>query len=114
MHRLCSLSDLTPGEGLRVDSVAPPVAVFLAEDGTVHAIDDTCTHQDASLAEGWLEDGAVECPLHESRFCLRSGVPDGGPARGGVRVHRAEVVDGEVLVELSTAAPCLPPGVVSA
>ena len=32
-----------------------PIAVFNV-DGDLYAIDDTCTHQDASLADGWIED----------------------------------------------------------
>lgn len=109
--RACALDDLTPGEGLRIDSVSPPIAVFLTEEGTVHAIDDTCTHQDASLAAGWVEDCRVECPLHESTFSLETGAVDQPPAKLGVRVHHAEISGGEVLVELSAAEPNLPPGV---
>ncbi|GAA3067204.1 MULTISPECIES: bifunctional 3-phenylpropionate/cinnamic acid dioxygenase ferredoxin subunit [Actinomycetes] len=109
--RVCSLQDLTPGEGLRIDSVTPPIAVFLTEDGQVHAIDDTCTHQEASLAAGWLEDCRVECPLHESTFSLLTGDVDQPPAKRGVRVHQVEVRGDDVLVELSQDAPNLPPGV---
>ncbi|GAB3193802.1 bifunctional 3-phenylpropionate/cinnamic acid dioxygenase ferredoxin subunit [Nesterenkonia suensis] len=109
--RVCSLQDLTPGEGLRIDSVTPPIAVFLTEDGEVHAIDDTCTHQEASLAAGWLEDCRVECPLHESTFSLLTGGVDQPPAKRGVRVHQVEVRGDDVLVELSQEAPNLPPGV---
>ncbi|KAB1656656.1 bifunctional 3-phenylpropionate/cinnamic acid dioxygenase ferredoxin subunit [Pseudoclavibacter chungangensis] len=112
MLRICSLSDLTEDEGFRVESVTPPVAVFLTADHDVHVIDDTCTHQNASLAEGWVEDGCVECPLHTSRFSLTTGEADSPPAKLPVRVHRSEVVDGEVFVELSTATPNLPPGAV--
>ncbi|GAB3050255.1 bifunctional 3-phenylpropionate/cinnamic acid dioxygenase ferredoxin subunit [Sediminivirga luteola] len=111
MRRVCALNDLEPGEGLRIDDTSPPIAVFLTEEGTVHAIDDTCTHQDASLAAGWVEDCRVECPLHASAFSLLTGEADQPPARRPVRVHRAEVHDGEVWVEVSTAAPNLPPGV---
>ncbi len=111
MQRLCALRDLVPGEGLRVDTVVPPVAVFLTEEGTVHALDDTCTHQDASLAAGWVEDCRVECPLHASTFSLLTGEVDALPARQPVRVHRVEVTDGVVWAELSTAVPHLPPGV---
>ncbi|MDS2172608.1 bifunctional 3-phenylpropionate/cinnamic acid dioxygenase ferredoxin subunit [Nesterenkonia sp. CL21] len=109
--RVCSLQDLTPGEGLRIDSVTPPIAVFLTEDGQVHAIDDTCTHQEASLAAGWLEDCRVECPLHESTFSLLTGDVDQPPAKRGVRVHQVQVRGDDVLVELSQDAPNLPPGV---
>lgn len=109
--RACSLQDLIPGEGLRIDSVSPPIAVFLTEGGTVHALDDTCTHQDASLAAGWVEDCRVECPLHESTFSLVTGGVDQPPAKRGVRVHAVEIDGDDVLVELSQRAPVLPPGV---
>lgn len=109
--KACHLSDLTPGEGLRIDTVSPPIAVFLTEEGTVHAIDDTCTHQDASLAAGWVEDCKVECPLHESAFCLISGAVDQPPAKRGVRVHNVEIDGDNVMVALSQDAPNLPPGV---
>lgn len=48
------------------------IGVFYS-GGEYFAIDNTCTHEDASLATGWIEDGTVECPLHASVFCLRDG-----------------------------------------
>jgi 3-phenylpropionate/trans-cinnamate dioxygenase ferredoxin component len=65
MIRVCALADLPRGEALRVD-LDPPLAVFHTDDGEVYALDDTCSHQDASLADGWLEGCWVECPLHAS------------------------------------------------
>lgn len=109
--RVCAVSDLTPGEGLRITAVVPPVAVFLTEEGRIHALDDTCTHQEASLADGWVEDCAVECPLHASRFDLRTGEVDEPPAKRAVRVHIVEVDGDDVLLTLSDAEPNLPPGV---
>ncbi|WP_298132224.1 bifunctional 3-phenylpropionate/cinnamic acid dioxygenase ferredoxin subunit [Micropruina sp.] len=111
MLRICSLSELVEDEGVRFDTVTPPIAVFLTSAGEVYAIDDTCTHQDASLAEGWVEDCRVECPLHASTFSLLTGDVDSPPARRGVRAHRIEVVGDDVYVQLSALAPNLPPGV---
>lgn len=52
MIPVCRLEDLPVGESVRVDTT-PPVAVFNA-DGELYAIDDTCTHQDASSPRaGW-------------------------------------------------------------
>ncbi len=107
--RVCSLADLAPGDSLRVATVSPPIAVFHTHDGEVYAIDDTCTHQDASLADGWLEGCEVECPLHASRFDLRTGEVDAPPAKVGVRAHTATVSDGDVYVTLSADRPRLPP-----
>lgn len=111
MIPICPLTDIAPGDALRVSSVSPPIAIFHTEDGEVFALDDTCSHQDASLADGWVEDCRVECPLHASTFDLRTGSVDAPPAKVGVRAHRAVVYDGTVYVELSQDAPQLPPGV---
>ena len=113
MLRICPLADLPAGEALRVDDVSPPISVFHTDDGEVFAIDDTCTHQDASLADGWLEGCEIECPLHASRFDLRTGEVDAPPAKLGVRTHAVTVVDGDIYVTLSDEKPNLPPGVSS-
>ena len=104
------LSAIPPGEGVRVDA-APPIAVFHTDDGAVYAVDDTCTHQDASLADGWLEGCDIECPLHASRFNLRTGEVDAPPAKLPVRTHEVVIVDGVINVVLDDAPPNLPPGV---
>ena len=38
-----------------------------------YAIDDTCTHDDGPLADGWLEGDAIECPRHGARFDVKTG-----------------------------------------
>jgi nitrite reductase/ring-hydroxylating ferredoxin subunit len=99
---LCAVADLPEDEGLQVAVEGrPPVAVFLLEDGEIAVIDDTCTHQDASLAQGWLEGCEVECPLHAAAFNLRTGVPT-LPATVPVRVYAAEVRDGRVWADVSS------------
>src|SRR6185437_11872397 len=105
----CPLSALPLGGSLRL-ATDPPIAIFRTEDDEVFAIDDTCTHQEASLSDGWVEGCEVECPLHSSRFDLRTGNVDAPPAQRPVRTHPVSVVDGQVYVEPSAAAPNLPPG----
>ena len=106
----CPLQALPRGEAFRLD-IEPPVAVFHTEDGELLAIDDTCTHQDASLADGWLEGCQVECPLHSSRFDLRTGRADAPPAKLPVRTHQVVVENDTIYVIPSDAPPNLPPGV---
>lgn len=109
MIHACPLADLARGDAVRLE-LDPPVAVFHTEAGEIFAVDDTCTHQDASLADGWLEGCAVECPLHASTFDLRTGRVDAPPAKKPVRTHLVTVHDGEIYVTLSDAEPNLPPG----
>ncbi|KIQ20755.1 3-phenylpropionate dioxygenase [Rhodococcus sp. Leaf7] len=105
VHRVavCSTSALPPGE---VVTVTPPghtpISVFHTDDG-IFAIDDTCTHQDASLADGWVENCAVECPLHEACFDLRTGVPSGAPAKTPVRTYAVHVDDGSIVLDLPSS-----------
>jgi 3-phenylpropionate/trans-cinnamate dioxygenase ferredoxin subunit len=102
MIRVCTVTDLPVGEAVRILAHVP-VAVFNA-DGHLYAIDDTCTHQDASLADGWLEGCLVECPLHASAFDLRTGEPMAPPARDPVRTYPVHVVDGVILVDVPAVA----------
>ena len=99
----CTLDDLPPGEVVRLD-LDVPVAVFNVE-GELYAIDDTCTHAEASLSEGEVWECAVECPLHAAEFDLATGRPSGPPAIRPVRTHAVSVVDGDVVVHVGTPRP---------
>lgn len=100
MIPVCRLEDLPKGESVRV-ATSPPIAVFHTDDGDLYAVDDTCSHQDASLSEGWLEGCLVECPLHAASFDLRTGLPTCLPARRPVRTHGVVVEDGVVHVRIA-------------
>lgn len=102
MIRACELDELPPGDSVRVQADVP-IAVFNA-DGEFYAIDDTCTHQDASLSDGWLEDCMVECPLHAACFDLRTGHPTNLPAKKPVNTYPVVVYDGAVYVATTSSA----------
>ncbi|MVA75059.1 bifunctional 3-phenylpropionate/cinnamic acid dioxygenase ferredoxin subunit [Auraticoccus sp. F435] len=93
--KVATVSDLEAGEAVvveaKVTGTEDDIALFRDDDGTFYALDDTCSHQEASLADGWVEDGEVECPLHAARFCLRTGAALCLPATAPVRTHRVEL-----------------------
>jgi 3-phenylpropionate/trans-cinnamate dioxygenase ferredoxin subunit len=97
MIPVCAVGGIPAGEAVRVENGTEPIAVFNV-DGELYAIDDTCTHPDASLADGWLDGCTVECPLHASCFDLRTGKPTGPPAKVPVRTHEVLVRDGQIFV----------------
>ena len=98
--RVADLDDIPQGEGIAIDKAITGtednIALLRDTGDTVYALNDTCTHEDTSLADGWVEDGYVECPLHSSRFCLKNGEVQGPPATKNACPHRVEVRDGEV------------------
>jgi len=65
-------SDIPPGEMLKVESEGKVILVA-NDNGNYFAMDDTCTHQDASLSEGTLEGSTVTCPWHGSTWDCKSG-----------------------------------------
>ncbi|NBX22630.1 MAG: non-heme iron oxygenase ferredoxin subunit [Microbacteriaceae bacterium] len=97
---VCATSDLVQDQAHRVVVDGTPVAVVLDSNGDIHAIGDTCTHGDISLAEGFVEDGTLECWAHGSKFSLLSGKPLTLPAYEPVPVYEVALVDGNVFIDL--------------
>ena len=101
LQPLVSLSELPEVGAVRVDVEGEPIAVVRAEDGSIHVIDDTCSHAEVSLAEGEVEDCTIECWLHGSRFDLRTGRPIALPATRPIAVYPVTVEGDTVLADLS-------------
>lgn len=87
------------GKGVRVTVGDRAIAMFRIEDD-VYAIGDRCSHAEASLAEGEVWDGSVECPRHGSEFDLKTGEPGALPATVPVPVYDVVVEDGTVFLDL--------------
>ncbi len=100
--RVAAVADLPTGSGktFRINDHA--IAVFHI-DGTFYALDDTCSHAQASLGEGDMDSDelTVECPRHGSQFSLETGHPRNLPAYAPVHTYAVTVQDGEVFVEYS-------------
>ncbi|MFZ0024423.1 non-heme iron oxygenase ferredoxin subunit [Acinetobacter sp.] len=98
---LCLTSDVEQGEGLQVIIDGYPLlAVFHLEDGEFYVTDDTCTHGDASLADGEIDGCEVECPFHAGAFDIKTGEPCGAPCSIPLKTYTSFVRDGQVyLVE---------------
>lgn len=67
--------------------------------GEFHVTDNVCTHQYALLSDGYVEDGCIECPLHQARFDLRTGAALCAPATQPIRVYPVRVEGNDVLVD---------------
>ena len=63
---------LAEGKGTTFRVHDTNVAVFRV-GGTLHAVDDACTHEDGPLGEGDLSGTIVTCPYHDWRFDVASG-----------------------------------------
>jgi 3-phenylpropionate/trans-cinnamate dioxygenase ferredoxin subunit len=98
-ERVCTTAELEPNKAYRVVLDGTAIAVVMDSTGKVHAIGDTCTHGDISLAEGFVEDDAIECWAHGSMFALDTGKPLSLPAYEPVPVFVVNV-DAEGVVSI--------------
>ena len=98
-HLVATLDSLTAGTGKCFEVDGTRVAVFRIDDA-VHAIEDRCSHAEASLAAGEVFGTEVECPRHGAEFDLITGEPGSLPATKPVAVFPAEVREGSVFVTL--------------
>ncbi|MBI1775091.1 MAG: non-heme iron oxygenase ferredoxin subunit [Proteobacteria bacterium] len=76
-----------------------PVAIYRL-DGEFFATHDICTHEEASLSEGYVEGGCIECPLHQARFNIRTGAAESAPASVALLTYSTKVEGDRVLIDI--------------
>lgn len=95
---VCKEGEVPEGGAKCVTANGRPYAVFKV-GGQVFCLDNRCTHVGGPLCEGELDGTVIECPLHGSRFDVRTGQVVGPPARTPVGSYPAGVANGAVWVE---------------
>lgn len=69
------------------------------------AVDDTCTHDDGSLGDGWLDGTAIECPRHGARFDVTTGKVLCLPAAVPINAYPVKVEGSDVKVNVNEPVP---------
>jgi 3-phenylpropionate/trans-cinnamate dioxygenase ferredoxin subunit len=98
--KVCELDQLTEGHGLAVEVTDDLTVALFSVDGSVYAIDNRCSHAEASLSEGEVFDCEVECPRHGAAFNLSTGEPQSLPATVPVDTYEVRVETGSVSINL--------------
>lgn len=98
MERLCASTDLPEGEVRQVDLGDGRVLAVYRMDGEVFATDDLCSHGDASLADGEIEDGKIVCPYHMGSFDIRTGEAVAAPCSIAIRTYAVREHEGDIVL----------------
>ena len=93
------LSELQQGKPVKVEKNGKTICVARVGD-EVFAVDDTCSHSDASLAEGGVTDFKIECWMHGAEFDLRTGEALTPPAVAPLHTYGVHVDGDSVTVEI--------------
>jgi naphthalene 1,2-dioxygenase ferredoxin component len=99
---VCALEEVTSGRGLAVRAGGRDIALFNV-DGTVHALENSCLHNGASLAGGKVCGRVVTCPAHGWRYDVTTGAVVVAPSRA-VAKFPVRIADGRVLVGTGPSA----------
>jgi len=93
-----SFADLVAGKPVKIEKSGRSICVTRIGE-QVFAVDDTCSHSDASLSEGEVTDFKIECWLHGAEFDLRTGEALTPPAVVPLKVYPVTVDGDSVTVE---------------
>ncbi len=98
-HLVAKTSEVAEDEPKRVIVGDQQIALYNL-DGEIYATDDICTHAYASLSEGYIEDGCIECPLHAGMFDIKTGKAQGVPVTEDLRTFPVRVDGDDIYVEI--------------
>ncbi|MFK8259731.1 non-heme iron oxygenase ferredoxin subunit [Erwinia sp. AnSW2-5] len=77
------------------------IGVYLV-DGEYYALEDVCPHAYALLSQGFVEDGKVECPLHEAVFDIKTGRCLREPGGRDLKRYPLRMVDTQLQISWMT------------
>ena len=93
------LDQLVHGKPVKLEKSGKTICVTRVGD-QVCAIEDTCSHSEASLSEGDVTDYKIECWLHGAEFDLRTGQALTLPANIAVATYEVKIDANSVTVEI--------------
>lgn len=98
-HDACATDDVDDEDLITLKLAGQLVAIYNTPEG-FFATAGMCTHEDESLDGGLVMDGVIECPLHQGRFCVRTGKALSAPAVENLVTYELQVRDGRVWVRV--------------
>ncbi len=97
--KVCEVADVPPGTMHPVEIGEIKLMVVNA-DGSLYALNRICTHETADLSTGFLNGSVVTCPLHLSRFDVKTGMVENPPATVPLATYRLKVEGTTVYVQV--------------
>lgn len=93
------LDQLQIGSPVKIQKNGKTICVTRVGD-EVFAVDDTCSHAEASLSEGEVQGFKIECWLHGAQFDVRTGQAITLPATVPVATYPVKIDDNSITVEV--------------
>ena len=94
---VAKVETVAPGYVVKVEARGLSFALYNL-DGALYATEETCSHAHASLAEGFILDNTIECPLHGACFSIKTGEALSAPATDPIKTYPVRVENDKVLI----------------
>ena len=96
---VAGVGQIKPGDYLQAE-VGNYYVLVCNVDGELYAVEDRCSHDDSSLAGGYLAGDNIVCPRHGATFCVRNGAVTAPPAYEGIQSFAVRIHGPNIEVEV--------------
>lgn len=97
---VCCVDDIDNEDVMRFDYEGQTFAIYRSPEDSFFATDGLCTHEKIHLADGFVIDYVIECPMHNGQFDYRSGKAMRAPACDDLKTYPVRVDGGTVFIDI--------------
>ena len=87
----CGVDDIDEEDLMRFDHGGKTFAIYKSPEGTFHATDGQCTHEQVHLCDGLVMGDRIECPKHNGQFNYKTGEAMRLPCVVNIKTHPVRV-----------------------
>ena len=101
-HLVGPAADIDEEDVIAFDLGARSFAIYHTASG-FYATDGICTHEHAHLADGFVIDEIIECPMHQGRFHIPTGQAKSAPVCVDLATYPVKLEDGQLYIQVASA-----------
>jgi 3-phenylpropionate/trans-cinnamate dioxygenase ferredoxin subunit len=101
-HLVGPAEDIDEEDVIAFDLGARSFAIYHTASG-FYATDGICTHEHAHLADGFVIDDIIECPMHQGRFHIPTGQAKSAPVCVDLATYPVKLEDGQLYIQVPSA-----------
>ncbi|MCH2304878.1 MAG: non-heme iron oxygenase ferredoxin subunit [SAR202 cluster bacterium] len=97
--KICDLSEI-PNGSIKKFEINDEEITICNINNQIFAINDNCSHDEASLQEGFIDGYEIECPMHGAKFDIRTGEVTCLPAVSPIKTYNIKINNGAIELEI--------------
>lgn len=97
--KVCHKDELEMDDVLGFEDNEKLYAVYQVKDG-FYCTDGLCSHENADMTSGYVQDNFVECPKHNARFNVKTGEALRKPACKDIKTYEVKVEDNHIYINI--------------